>query len=77
MVEGMIILELKSVPALKEVFRHQVINYLRISGLRVRYLVNFRYEKVELIAMIPTRERLPDLRPTGDEVIYMLCSSRI
>ena len=41
-VEGKIILELKSVKALTEVHQAQLINYLRISGCRVGYLLNFQ-----------------------------------
>ena len=46
-VEGKIILELKSVILLKEIFRAQLLNYLRLSNIRVGYLVNFHNEKVE------------------------------
>ena len=46
-VEGKIIIELKSVLMLKEIFRAQLLNYLRLSNIRVGYLVNLYNEKVE------------------------------
>ncbi|MBI9104760.1 MAG: GxxExxY protein [Spirochaetales bacterium] len=46
-VDGKIILELKSTLIIKEIYRTQLLNYLRLSGLRVGYIVNFYYEKVE------------------------------
>ncbi len=39
--EGRVILELKSVAELSGAMRAQVINYLRISGFRLGFLVNF------------------------------------
>jgi GxxExxY protein len=46
-VEGTIILELKSVAALTPVMDAQVINYLKLSGLPVGYLLNFHNTRVE------------------------------
>ena len=46
-VEGTIILELKSVKALTPVMEAQIINYLKLSGLPVGYLVNFHNTRVE------------------------------
>ena len=46
-VEGKIILELKSVKVLTPVMEAQLINYLRLSQLPVGYLLNFRNERVE------------------------------
>jgi hypothetical protein len=46
-VESTIILELKSVKALNEVMEAQVINYLKLSGLPVGYLINFNGPRVE------------------------------
>ena len=40
-VSGHTIVELKSVTKLKDEFRTQVRNYLRLTGLEVGYLVNF------------------------------------
>ena len=40
-IENTIIIEVKSVKALNEVMEAQVINYLKLSGLPVGYLVNF------------------------------------
>ena len=46
-VDGKIILELKSVKVLTPVMEAKLLNYLRLSGLPVGYLVNFRNERVE------------------------------
>jgi GxxExxY protein len=46
-VEGSLILELKSVQKLSPVMEAQLLNYLRLSGLRVGYLVNFQSTRVE------------------------------
>ena len=46
-VDDKIILELKSVKSLTSVMEAQLLNYLRLSGLPVGYLVNFRNERVE------------------------------
>ena len=46
-VDDKIILELKSVKTLTPVMEAQLLNYLRLSGLPVGYLVNFRNERVE------------------------------
>ena len=45
-VEGTIILELKSVQRLTGVMEAQIINYLRLSGVPVGYLVNFNGQRV-------------------------------
>ncbi len=39
--EGLVILELKSVAELSGAMRAQVINYLRISGCRLGFFINF------------------------------------
>jgi len=46
-VEGKLILELKSVKELSGTMEAQLINYLRLSKVPVGYLVNFRNERVE------------------------------
>jgi GxxExxY protein len=46
-VEGTIILELKAVKALSGLMEAQLINYLKLSGLPVGYLMNFRNTRVE------------------------------
>ena len=45
-VEGSIILELKSVRSLTAVMEAQLLNYLRLSGVPVGYLINFNGERV-------------------------------
>jgi GxxExxY protein len=55
-VEKKIIVELKSVKLLTSVMEAQVINYLRLTGLTVGYLVNFNGERLDwrrLINMPP------------------------
>ncbi|MDA3938261.1 MAG: GxxExxY protein [Spirochaetia bacterium] len=46
-VDGKIILELKSAVRLTGVMEAQLINYLRLSKIQVGYLVNFRNSRVE------------------------------
>ncbi len=46
-IEGKLILELKSVSKLTPVMEAQLINYLRLSGIRIGYLVNFNGSRVE------------------------------
>jgi GxxExxY protein len=46
-VESKVILEVKSVEKIEDVHRAQLLNYLRISGLRVGLLINFARPKLE------------------------------
>jgi GxxExxY protein len=46
-VDNTIILELKSVRELNPVMFAQLINYLKLSGLQVGYLINFHNIRVE------------------------------
>lgn len=46
-IEGIVIVEVKSVESLDDVHRAQLINYLKLSGLRVGLLINFARPKVE------------------------------
>ncbi len=41
-VEGKIIIEVKSVLGLNETMKSQLFNYMRLARIRVGYLVNFR-----------------------------------
>ena len=51
-VEDKIILELKSVRELNPVMEAQLLNYLKISGIPVGYLVNFRNTRLEWKRMV-------------------------
>ncbi len=46
-VDNKIILELKAVKKFDGSMQAQILNYLKISGIAVGYLINFRNEKVE------------------------------
>ena len=46
-VEDKVIIEVKSAEKLDDIHRAQLLNYLRISGLRVGLLVNFARPKLE------------------------------
>ena len=46
LVEGKVIVELKSVQEMREVFWKQTLTYLRLLGLRVGILVNFNVENI-------------------------------
>ena len=48
-VDGKIILELKAVSGLTDVFKQQVLSYLKASGLKLGILVNFGTPRVEYI----------------------------
>lgn len=45
-VEGRVILELKSVTQFTSAMDAQLLNYLKLSGVRVGYLINFHNERV-------------------------------
>ena len=51
-VEKKVVLEHKAVKAFSEAHMAQLINYLRISGCRVGYLVNFQGGKLEFKRMV-------------------------
>jgi GxxExxY protein len=46
-VEGKVIIEVKSVVRITQVHEAQLLNYMHISGLEVGFLVNFRGRKAE------------------------------
>jgi len=46
-VEDKVIVEVKSVDKIDDIHRAQLLNYLRISGLRVGLLINFARPKLE------------------------------
>jgi GxxExxY protein len=46
-IEGMIILELKAVSELNEIFRAQLDSYLRATGLQLGILINFGTKRVQ------------------------------
>ena len=48
LVEGKIILELKSVSALTAIHQAQLINYLKATGIQVGLLINFGNPKLEI-----------------------------
>ena len=51
-IDGKIILELKAVVSLNDLFKQQVISYLKASGLRLGILVNFGKTRVETIRFV-------------------------
>ena len=55
-VENTVLLELKSVQVLTGAMEAQVINYLRLSGVPVGYLINFRNTRVEWKRFVHQRE---------------------
>lgn len=62
-VEGRTIVELKSTTKLKDEFRNQVRNYIRLTGLESGYLVNFPCvtgeTEVECVVAPPSHDCLP------------------
>ncbi|RPJ09542.1 MAG: GxxExxY protein [Spirochaetaceae bacterium] len=55
-VDNKVILELKSVAALNSVMDAQLINYLKLSGIPVGYLINFQGTRVEWRRLVGRRE---------------------
>ena len=51
-VEGQVIIELKSVKNLQNIHKAQLINYLKATGMKVGLLVNFRHTKAEIKRMV-------------------------
>ena len=43
-VDGVVIVELKAIPRLAEIHRRQVLSYLKATGLRLGYVLNFNAE---------------------------------
>ncbi|HHH40488.1 MAG TPA: GxxExxY protein [Chloroflexi bacterium] len=56
LVDGKIILELKAVRALDDVFRLQVLSYLKATALRLGILVNFGTKRVEFVRIVNSPE---------------------
>ena len=50
--EGKVIVEVKSVEKIDNAHRAQILNYLRISGLRVGLIINFARPKLEYERLI-------------------------
>jgi GxxExxY protein len=48
-VDGRIILEIKAVSALNDVFKLQTLSYLKATGLKLGILINFGTPKVEYV----------------------------
>ena len=51
-VEGQVIIELKTVENLQNIHEAQLINYLKATGMKVGLLVNFRHTKAEIKRMV-------------------------
>lgn len=43
-IEGVVIVELKAIPRITELHRRQVLSYLKATGLRLGYVMNFNLE---------------------------------
>ena|SRR5688572_15749503 len=44
LIEGVVIVELKAIPRITELHRRQVLSYLKATGLRLGYVMNFNSE---------------------------------
>jgi GxxExxY protein len=51
-IDGKIILELKAVILLNDLFKQQLISYLKATGLRLGLLVNFGRQRVETVRVV-------------------------
>ena len=52
LVEGKVIVELKTVEAIDKIHEAQLLNYLKATGIRVGILVNFKHPKAEIKRMV-------------------------
>ena len=46
-IEGVVIVELKAIPRITELHRRQVLSYLKATGLRLGYVMNFNSEVIQ------------------------------
>ena len=70
LVEGRVILELKTVDKLDKIHEAQLMNYLKATGITVGLLVNFKHPKAEIKRIIFTLpeehgDSLPAMSPEG------------
>ena len=52
LVEGKVIIELKTVKTIDKVHEAQLLNYLKATGLKVGLIVNFKHPKAEIKRMV-------------------------
>ena len=57
-VENRIIVDLKTVDSIIDEHRGQILNYLRITGLKVGILLNFRHPKLEWERLVLSDKKL-------------------
>jgi GxxExxY protein len=51
-IENKIILELKAVTDLKDLFKQQLTSYLKATGMRLGILINFGSRRVEYVRIV-------------------------
>ena len=51
-VDGKVIVEMKTVEAITDEHRGQVLNYLRVTGLKVGLILNFKHPKLEWVRLV-------------------------
>ncbi len=66
-VDGKIVLELKSIDAISDNHKAQLLNYLRLTGCELGFIVNFKNRKAEIERMVNRKDY-----DQGDDTI--LCS---
>ena len=52
LVEGKVIVELKTVETIEKIHEAQLLSYLKATGIRVGILVNFKHTKAEIKRMV-------------------------
>jgi GxxExxY protein len=62
-IEGKIVLELKAVSALTDVFKQQTLSYLKATGLRFGILINFGTPRVEYQRVANQSKKIRAIRP--------------
>jgi len=54
-IDEKVIVELKAVTQLTDLFKQQIISYLRATGLELGYLINFGSRSVEHVRIVNTK----------------------
>jgi GxxExxY protein len=60
LVEGKVIIELKTVERIEKIHEAQILNYLKATGLQVGLIVNFRHRKADVKRLVLDRPEGPD-----------------
>lgn len=62
-IDGKVIVELKAVSQLTDLFKAQLASYLKAAGLQLGYMINFGNRKVDYARVIHTAGAIPSVAP--------------